>query len=75
MDEQWVRIPILDLGCAGGATVLERRLARLPGVREVAVNPATEAAYIRYDARAMTPERLRGAIEQEGYRTAQPIAG
>ena len=75
MDERWVRIPILDLGCAGDTGRLERRLARLPGVMEVAVNPATEAAYVRYDARSMTPARLREAVEREGYRTAEPVAG
>ncbi len=73
MSEQWVRIPILDLGCAASAPGLERRLARLPGVREVAVNPATEAAYIRYDSRAISVERLREALEREGYRTAAPV--
>ncbi len=75
MDAHWVRIPILDLGCAGAAAGLERRLARLPGVVEVAVNLATEAAYIRYDARSTTPARLRDAVEHEGYRTAAPVAG
>ncbi len=75
MDERWVRIPILDLGCAGDTGRLERRLARQPGVVEVAVNPATEAAYIRFDPRSTTPARLRDAVEREGYRTAEPVAG
>ena len=75
MSEQWLRIPIIDLGCAGSAPGLERRLARLPGVREVAVNPATEAAYIRYDTHATSAARLRDALEREGYRIARPIGG
>ena len=75
MDERWVRIPILDLGCAGDTGRLERRLARQPGVVEVVVNPATEAAYIRFDPSSTTPSRLRNAVEHEGYRTAEPVAG
>ncbi len=74
MSERWVRIPILDLGCPGDTGRLERRLARMPGVVEVAVNPATEAAYVRYDPRSTTPDRLRDAVEREGYRTAAPVA-
>ena len=74
MSERWVRIPILDLGCPGDTGRLERRLARLPGVVEVAVNPATEAAYVRYNPRSTTPERLRNAVEREGYRTVTPVA-
>ncbi len=74
MDDTWVRIPLLDLGCAGRAATLERRLARLAGVREVAVNPATEAAYIRYDETMTSAERLRGAVEREGHRTARPVS-
>ena len=73
MSEQWVRIPIIDLGCAGVAPGLERRLARLPGAREVTVNPATEAAYIRYDSRTISVDRLREAVEREGYRIAAPL--
>ena len=75
MNERWVRIPILDLGCPGDTGRLERRLARQAGVLEVAVNPATGAAYIRFDPRATTPARLRTAVEAEGYRTADPVAG
>lgn len=74
MSERWVRIPILDLGCPGDTGRLERRLSRVPGVVEVAVNPATEAAYVRYDPRATTSDRLREAVEREGYRTASPVA-
>ena len=75
MNERWVRIPILDLGCPGDMVRLERRLARQAGVLEVAVNPATEAIYIRFDPRSTTPPRLRNAVEHEGYRTAEPVVG
>lgn len=74
MDEQWVRVPILDLGGVGSAAGLERRLARMPGVREVAVNPATEAAYIRFDRDLTSAEHLRATIERLGYRTAEVAA-
>lgn len=74
MAERWVRIGILDLGCVGEALDLERRLARMQGVREVAVNPATDAAYIRFDDSSATAASLREAIVREGFRIVASAA-
>jgi copper chaperone CopZ len=74
MDERSIRIRILDLGCVSEAIGLERRLARTDGVLGVAVNPATDTAYIRFDGFRTSPVRLREAVEGAGYRAAEPVA-
>ena len=61
----------LALG-GGGALIVERALARLPGVLRVTVNPATEMAYVEYDPSGLTPERIGEAIAEAGYKTSLP---
>lgn len=75
MDAQCaLRIPVFGLGCGGGgATTIERELARTPGVLLAYVNPATEVAYISYDPALTDAQRLATAIEQAGYRPGHPV--
>jgi P-type Cu+ transporter len=61
-----VMLPVYQLRC-GSAQSLERKLARIPGVVEVYVNPATERAYIEYYPDLTNPERLKLEIKQAGY--------
>ena len=69
-----LRIPIYGLGCGGGgATTIERELARQPGVLRVYVNPATETAYVDYDAALTGAARLAQVIEQSGYRAGHAV--
>lgn len=69
-----IRIPIYGLGCGGGgAATIERELGREPGVLEVYVNPATEAAYIDYAPALTNPARLAHIIEQAGYRAGPAV--
>lgn len=71
-----LRIPVYGLGCGGGgAGLIERELARLPGTLEVYVNPATEIAYVQYDPSKAGPAQFAHAIEQAGYRAGQVTAG
>ena len=69
-----LRIPVYGLGCGGdGATTIERELARLPGVLQAYVNPATEIAYVDYDPATTDPLRLAQAIERTGYRAGRAV--
>lgn len=69
-----LRIPIHGLGCGGaGATTIERELAATGGVLGVSVNPATETAYVDYDATETDPWALARAIERAGYRPGRPV--
>ena len=56
----------LALG-GGGALIVERALARLPGVLRVTVNPATEMAYVEYDPAEAQAPQLLAAVEGVGF--------
>ncbi|GBD20795.1 hypothetical protein HRbin28_01243 [bacterium HR28] len=65
---------ISGLSCGGGgALVVERALAKLPGVVRVYVNPATEMAYIEYDPSRLSWEQLAAAVESVGFRASEPM--
>lgn len=70
-----VTLPIYGLGCGGGgALTAERALARVPGVVQAYVNPATEMAYVEYEPAVTGPEQLVAAIECSGFRTGKVSA-
>jgi copper chaperone CopZ len=52
---------------ADEASTLEQTLERLPGVAWVRVNLLVEAAYIEYDAAAVTPQQLIESVERQGF--------
>ena len=68
-------LPILGFGCAGsGALIVERALARVPGVISVHVNPVTEMAYVRFNDSRCVLRALTRAIESTGFTVGAPIA-
>lgn len=68
MTTQRMTVPIYNLSCAGGgALVIERTLARTPGVARVYVNPATEMAYVEFDPEALTPTAVTAAVAAAGF--------
>jgi copper chaperone CopZ len=62
---------IEDLGCWGcGALIVERALVTTAGVARAYVSPATETAYVEYDAAQTGPAHLIAAIERAGFRAS-----
>ena len=57
--------------CAACVWLIERRLARLPGVREAEMNVATERLSVRWSTAACKPSDILQALRQVGY-TAYP---
>lgn len=74
MDRQTITLPIEDFGCAGsGALIVERALAKVPGVVRAYVNAATEMAYVQYDAGRCTEAALLEAVAHAGFHAGAPI--
>lgn len=59
--------PINGMHCASCIRVTERALKRTPGVKDAAVNLATEKATVTYDNDTCTPEQLAVSIAKTGY--------
>lgn len=75
MDRRTITMPIEDFGCTGnGASIIERALASVPGVRRVYINAATEMAYIQYDAECCNIAALREAVAHIGFHAGTPAA-
>jgi Cu+-exporting ATPase len=66
-----VELPISGMTCASCANRIERKLNKLAGVT-ASVNYATEKATVTYDAGAVEPEELLGAVEAAGYQATLP---
>ncbi|MFJ4290272.1 heavy metal translocating P-type ATPase [Cupriavidus sp. NPDC089707] len=66
---EW-RLPVEGMTCASCVRRVENALARVPGVRDVAVNLATEAATLRADSAAVLPAAAR-AVADAGYAVLQ----
>ncbi len=69
-----VELPITGMTCASCANRIERKLNKLDGVTAT-VNYATEKATVEYDAGAVDPEQLLGAVEAAGYKAKLPFTG
>ncbi len=70
---QTVTIPIFGLSC-GAPLVLERVLAKTPGVIRAYVNAATEIAYVEYDPAVSSPDQMVAAVQHAGFRAGQPAS-
>lgn len=61
----------LSLGgmhCASCATLVERALNKVSGVKQASVNFAAEKAYITYDPDEVSPDELVAAVRKAGYK-------
>jgi P-type Cu+ transporter len=70
-----VVLPVEGMTCASCVRRVEKAVAKVPGVREVSVNLATEKAKVVYDPAVAGLEQLSTAVEKAGYTLgAPPIA-
>src|SRR4051794_26896134 len=62
-----IRIPVSGMTCAACSARVQRALEKEPGVEDANVNLMMKTATVRFDASAVTPEHLVGAIRATGY--------
>ncbi|MBX3376508.1 MAG: cadmium-translocating P-type ATPase [Phycisphaeraceae bacterium] len=60
-------LDVLGMHCASCVANVEAALKAAPGVRDVAVNLATEQATITFDPVSTTPDQLAKAVSDAGY--------
>lgn len=73
MKTRSLTLTIHGLACGGGGSLtVERALEKVYGVAQVYVNPATEMAYIKYDADLTDPNLLIAAVERMGFGAGEP---
>jgi len=69
-----VSFSVEQLHYAPSVLPLEQALRRVPGVITAAANQATETVAVTYVPGTTTAEALEGAVEEAGFRVAEPIA-
>ena len=63
-----IAFPVEGMTCAACVIHVENALRQVPGVRQAAVNLATESASVELDAPAPPAEAIRAAVSAAGYR-------
>lgn len=61
-------IKIAGMSCSACALKIEKNLAKLPGVKEVSVNYATENATVEYEDAEIDRDKLEETVNNLGYR-------
>jgi sulfite exporter TauE/SafE/copper chaperone CopZ len=69
MNEATVGFRARGMHCHGCERVIEAAARKLPGVTRVHADYPTEWVEVVYDPAAATPEKIRAAVERQGYRT------
>ncbi len=60
-------LSVQGLRCAACVWLVEKRLARLPGIRAAHLNVATERLYVRWDKAQCQPSAIFQAVREVGY--------
>jgi len=64
---QTAALAVSGMTCASCVMRVEKKLKKVPGVRDAAVNLATEQAMVTYDPTSVAPAALVAAVEAAGY--------
>lgn len=70
-----VTLPIGGITCAACVRIIEVKVGKLPGVRQVQVNLATEKAQIEYEPGEIRLSQIKQKIRELGYTPWRPKAG
>ena len=80
MTEKSITLPVTGMSCANCAMSIERVVKKVPGVKEVRVNFATEQASVSFDPERVQMQNLLEKIRDAGYGVAKssveiPVTG
>jgi copper chaperone CopZ len=64
-------LAITNSGCSFCSHVIERKLVKTPGVKDVAMSCLTDTVLVRYDPEKTTTETIRESIRKMGYDTIE----
>ena len=64
------RLKVNGMTCGHCASTVEKALRNQTGVRNASVDLDSGTAEVEYDERAVVPEQMIAAIEEEGYAAA-----
>ncbi|MDW7668761.1 MAG: heavy metal translocating P-type ATPase [Bacillota bacterium] len=70
-----ITIPINGMTCASCANAIEKAVNKLPGIKEVSVNFATEKAKVVYDSSKTRISEIKDAISKAGYKPLEIQTG
>ncbi|MBI5221431.1 MAG: copper-translocating P-type ATPase [Candidatus Magasanikbacteria bacterium] len=59
---------IFGMHCASCAALIERKVKKVPGIKEVNVNYGAEKARVIFDASQTSEEKIKDAVKSAGYR-------
>ncbi|MEW9796924.1 heavy metal translocating P-type ATPase [Alteromonas sp. CYL-A6] len=65
-----VQLTIEGITCAACGWLIEKQLAKFPGIRQIAVNVQERRALISWDPEQTTLSKILGALQQIGYQGA-----
>jgi len=68
LGEKRANFSLYGMHCASCAGLIERKLKKLPGIKEAHVNYGAEKAHVTFDAGVVSEERIKSAIKDAGYR-------
>lgn len=62
-----IQLHITGMHCANCSSSVERALKKAPGIRQAAVNLASEKATIEYDPAKINPSQIQKVVTDAGY--------
>lgn len=68
-------LKISGMYCASCVANIELDLAKMPGVKSISVNLANEKAYLEFDERIVSLEKIQNRIEKLGYKAVKEDRG
>ncbi len=57
---------LFNLGCSGCSGIIERRLKKLSGIKDVTVNYVTDTVQVSYDPKKITTDDIRQFLKKLG---------